>query len=115
VQFTHHWGGPISATLDLVPAIGRIGPNMYYSLGCMGHGVALTQLNGRTVADLVLETPSDLTETWFVNRNVLPIPPEPLRFPLIQGIRNVLRALDAWDGLKAGSPRATAKSSPSRN
>lgn len=115
VRFTHHWGGPISATLDLVPAIGQIGANMYYSLGCMGHGVALTQLNGRTVADLVLETKSDLTDVWFVNRKVLPIPPEPLRFPIIQGIRNVLRLLDAWDGLKSAKPPATAKSSPSHN
>lgn len=115
VRFTHHWGGPISATLDLVPAIGRLGPNMYYSLGCMGHGVALTQLNGRTLADLVLETPSELTAAWFVNRKALPIPPEPLRYPLIQGIRNVLRLLDGWDALTSGQPRATAKSSPSRS
>lgn len=115
VTFTHHWGGPISATLDLVPAIGHIGPNIVYSLGCMGHGVALTQLNGRTVADLVLETPSELTSAWFVERKALPIPPEPLRYPVIQSIRGMLRLLDGWDELTSGSPRATAKSSPSRS
>lgn len=97
VRLTHHWGGPISATLDMVPAIGRIGPNLFYSLGCMGHGVALTQLNGRTLSDLVLETPSELTAAWFVGRRALPLPPEPIRYPLVQGIRGALRLLDAWD------------------
>ena len=98
MRFTHHWGGPISVTLDMVPAIGRLGPDLFYSVGCMGHGVALTQLNGRTLADLVLETPSELTEAFFVGRRVTPLPPEPLRFVAIQAIRGVMRLQDWWDG-----------------
>jgi len=97
VRFTHHWGGPVSVTLDLAPVIGRLGPNVFYSAGCMGHGVALTQLNGRTLADLVLETESELTDTFFVGRRVTPLPPEPLRFALIQAIRSFMRAQDTWD------------------
>lgn len=110
VRFTHHWGGPISVSLDMVPAIGQLGPDVFYSVGCMGHGVALTQLNGRTLADLVLETPSELTEAFFVRRRVTPLPPEPLRFVTIQAIRGVMRLQDWWDGRRrAGSAEDVKK------
>ncbi|MFS8570893.1 MAG: FAD-binding oxidoreductase [Thermaerobacter sp.] len=97
IRFTHHWGGPVSVNLDLAPVIGRVGGNIFYSAGCMGHGVALTQLNGRTLADLVLGVRSDLTDVFFVDRRVLPLPPEPLRFPLINAIRGLLRLQDWWN------------------
>ena len=55
VAFTHRWGGPVSVPVRLVPAIGYVGDRrVLYSLGCVGHGVSLTHLNGRTLADLVL-------------------------------------------------------------
>ncbi len=80
VRFTHQWGGPVSITLDLAPAMGRIGEGrVVYSLGCMGHGVSLTHLNGRTLADMVLDRKTELTDVFFVNRKTLPWPPEPLR------------------------------------
>ncbi len=80
VKFTHRWGGPVSVTLDLAPAMGFVGgPDVVYSLGCMGHGVSLTHLNGRTLADLVLEKKTGLTDVFFVNRTILPWPPEPVR------------------------------------
>lgn len=98
IRFTHHWGGPISVSLDMVPAIGRLGNNVFYSVGCMGHGVSLTQLNGCTLADLVLDTPSELTEAFFVGRKVMPLPPEPVRFPVMQAIASLFRLQDKWDG-----------------
>ena len=80
VRFTHRWGGPVSITLDLAPAMGYVGDKqVVYSLGCMGHGVSLTHLNGRTLADLVLEKKTDLIDVFFVNRTTLPWPPEPIR------------------------------------
>lgn len=97
VGFTHHWGGPISVSLDMVPVIGRLGANVWYSVGCMGHGVALTQLNGRTLADLVLGIPSRWTDAFFVGRRVTPLPPEPLRFSVIQTLRGFMRLQDVWD------------------
>lgn len=106
VKFTHHWGGPISVSLDMVPAIGRLGGNVFYSVGCMGHGVSLTQLNGRTLADLVLDTPSELTEAFFVGRKVIPLPPEPLRFPVIQAIAKVFRLQDRWDARRGSGAAA---------
>jgi glycine/D-amino acid oxidase-like deaminating enzyme len=97
VRFTHRWGGPVSVPTLLVPEIGQIGDERaYYSIGCIGHGVSLTHLNGRTLADLVLGRRSDLTDIWFVNRRALPWPPEPLRFLLSHAIRGCFRLEDRW-------------------
>jgi len=80
IRFTHAWGGPVSAALDLFPAIGHAGtPDWVYVLGCVGHGVSLTHLHGQTVRDLVLEHDTDLTRTFFIDRRIIPVPPGPLR------------------------------------
>jgi len=87
IKFTHEWGGPVSVPLDMAPAIGYAGDkNVVYSLGTVGHGVSMTQLNGRTVADLILERQTDLTDVFFVNRRTIPWPPEPLRNLTIKAI-----------------------------
>ncbi|MBI9074476.1 MAG: FAD-binding oxidoreductase [Desulfatibacillum sp.] len=73
VKFSHRWGGPVSITVDMAPAMGYVGDErMVYSLGCMGHGISLTHLNGATAADLILEKNTDLTEVFFVNRRTIP-------------------------------------------
>jgi glycine/D-amino acid oxidase-like deaminating enzyme len=87
IRFTHEWGGPVSVPLDMAPAIGFAGDNnVVYSLGTVGHGVSMTHLNGRTVADLILERQTDLTDVFFVNRRTIPWPPEPLRNLTIKAI-----------------------------
>ena len=97
IQFAHQWGGPVSATLDLFPAMGYVGDkNMIYSLGLVGHGVSLSQLNGHTLADLTLERDTDLTRTFFVNRRTIPVPPEPFRRLSFQGIVSFMR----WEDRK---------------
>jgi glycine/D-amino acid oxidase-like deaminating enzyme len=100
VTFTHRWGGPVSVPVQMVPAIGHLGDaRALYSLGCIGHGVSLTHLNGQTLADLVCERKTDLTDVWFVNRKVLPWPPEPVRFVVSHAIRGYLRVEDrVYDG-----------------
>jgi glycine/D-amino acid oxidase-like deaminating enzyme len=96
IRMTHRWGGPVSVPVDLAPAIGYIGDQRaVYSLGCVGHGVSMAHLNGRTLADLILELQTDLTEVWFVNRRMIPWPPEPLRLLLSHVIRGYLRIEDA--------------------
>jgi glycine/D-amino acid oxidase-like deaminating enzyme len=95
VRVTHRWGGPFSVTADLTPAIGYAGdPRCVWSLGCVGHGVSMTHLNAQVIRDLVLERRSELTETPFVNRRVIPWPPEPLRFAVSAGMRAYLQAED---------------------
>jgi glycine/D-amino acid oxidase-like deaminating enzyme len=95
IQITHRWGGPVSVPLQMAPAIGFLGDERaIYSLGCVGHGVSMTHLNGRTLADLALERKTDLTDVWFVNRGVIPWPPEPIRMIASQAIRGYLRLED---------------------
>jgi glycine/D-amino acid oxidase-like deaminating enzyme len=92
IGFTHSWGGPVSATLDLFPALGYAGGRDWvYSVGCVGHGVSTTHLNGQAICDLVLERDTELTETFFVNRRVPAFPPGPLRGPVMRGIAGYLR------------------------
>ena len=97
VEITHRWGGPVSVTIDMAPAIGFVGDERaVYSLGYVGHGVSMTHLNGELLADLVLERETDLTDVWFVNRRVIPWPPEPLRLILSHAIRGYLRIEDSF-------------------
>jgi glycine/D-amino acid oxidase-like deaminating enzyme len=95
VRITHRWGGPFSVTMDLTPALGYLGgKDAVYTLGCIGHGVSMSHLNAQTIRDLVLEHQSDLTACPFVNRRVIPWPPEPLRMAAALGIRAYLQVED---------------------
>ncbi len=95
VRITHRWGGPFSVTLDLVPALGYLrDERAVYSVGCIGHGVSLTHLNAQVLRDLLLGRKSDLLDCPFVNRRVIPWPPEPLRIMAAAGVRAYLRAED---------------------
>lgn len=95
VKVTHRWGGPFSVTLDLTPALGYLGDRRaVYSLGCIGHGVSMTHQNAKTLTDLLLERESQNTACPFVNRRVIPWPPEPLRSAIAHGLRGYLRAED---------------------
>ncbi len=80
----------------MAPAIGFIGDQRaMFSLGCVGHGVSMTHLNGRLLSDLALERKTDLTDVWFVNRRMIPWPPEPLRMLASQAILGYLHLEDA--------------------
>jgi glycine/D-amino acid oxidase-like deaminating enzyme len=107
VRFSHRWGGPFSVTLDLTPAMGFLGDRRaVYSLGCIGHGVSMTHLNAQALRDMVLERETDLTESPFVGRRVLPWPPEPLRGAMGIVMRAYLRTED-W--AKEGELRRARK------
>jgi hypothetical protein len=56
----------------------------------------MAHLNGRAIADLLLEKETELTQVWFVGRRTLPWPPEPLRFVASQAIRAYMRVEDAF-------------------
>jgi glycine/D-amino acid oxidase-like deaminating enzyme len=96
IGIAHRWGGAFSVTSDSTPAIGSFdGGDAVYAIGCTGHGVAMTQMNGRIIRDLILERTTDLTGLWFVNRRALPIPPEPLRSMAARTAMAAM-ALDDW-------------------
>jgi hypothetical protein len=79
----------------MAPAIGELGNGqIVYSLGCIGHAVSSTHLNGQTITDLLLERQSELTDIFFVNRRTIPLPPDPLRIAATTAIRGYLRLED---------------------
>jgi glycine/D-amino acid oxidase-like deaminating enzyme len=97
VKVTHRWGGPVSVTTDVVPAIGYVqGKDAVFNLGCVGHGVSLMPSNGRIIADLILEKKTAFTDLWFVNRRMLPWPWEPMRRVAGLGVRGAMAAQDRW-------------------
>ncbi|TSE19654.1 Gamma-glutamylputrescine oxidoreductase [Tepidimonas alkaliphilus] len=82
VRLTHLWGGFVDITMDRAPDFGRISDRIYYLQGFSGHGVALTGLAGRLVAEAVCAQ----TERFDVLARLrhLPFPGGPwLRTPLL--------------------------------
>ena len=55
----------------------------------VGSGVALMNMAGQIMRDLVLERESEFTDLFFVNRGLIPLPPEPLRFALGESITSM--------------------------
>ena len=50
-KIQYAWGGFVDITMNRAPDFGRIGANVYYLQGFSGHGLALTGLAGRLVAE----------------------------------------------------------------
>ena len=105
VKITHTWGGPLgiardwcaSAGLDRATGLGWAG-------GYVGDGLATTNLAGRTLADLVLGTGSDLTRLPWVNHRSRPWETEPLRW---LGINAGLRTMGWADRAEGRTGRAS--------
>ena len=51
VEYT--WGGYVDISMNRAPDFGRIAPNIYYLQGFSGHGVALTGMAGKLVAEAI--------------------------------------------------------------
>lgn len=51
VRIEHAWGGFVDITMNRAPDFGRLAGNLYYLQGFSGHGLALTGLAGRLVAE----------------------------------------------------------------
>ncbi|MFM9876444.1 MAG: NAD(P)/FAD-dependent oxidoreductase [Rhodoglobus sp.] len=81
VEVTHRWGGPLgvprdwhaSANFDPASRIGTAG-------GYVGDGLSTTNLAGRTLADLITGSESELTALPWVNHRSPRWEVEPLRF-----------------------------------
>ena len=54
VQYT--WGGFLDITMSRAPDFGRLAPNVFYLQGFSGHGMSLTGLAGKLVAEAVSGT-----------------------------------------------------------
>ncbi len=53
VRLDYCWGGKIGITVDRLPDLGRIGAATYFAQGYSGHGVALSGMCGRLIAEAV--------------------------------------------------------------
>ncbi|HEV7632608.1 MAG TPA: FAD-binding oxidoreductase [Steroidobacteraceae bacterium] len=53
VAIEHAWGGYVDITLNRAPDFGRLEQEVYYLQGFSGHGIALTGLAGKLVAEAI--------------------------------------------------------------
>lgn len=89
-QFSHAWGGPLAVPRDWMPTMSfDRHTGVGTARGYTGQGVATANLSGRVLADLITDTPSELTSLPTVGHNSPNWEPEPLRY---LGIRYVQQA-----------------------
>lgn len=109
VRVTHRWGGPLgvprdwrpSVTYDRVTALGHAG-------GYVGDGVALSNLAGRTLAELVLGRTSERTDLPWVQHRWPRWEPEPLRYVGVNTGLWLTRSADREEA-RTGRPSPRAK------
>jgi gamma-glutamylputrescine oxidase len=53
VNIEYAWGGYVDITMSRAPDFGRLAPHIYYLQGFSGHGIALTGIAGKLVAEAV--------------------------------------------------------------
>jgi gamma-glutamylputrescine oxidase len=53
VRIDYAWGGEVDITLNRAPHFGRLAPNVYFLQGFSGHGIALTGIAGKLVAEAI--------------------------------------------------------------
>jgi gamma-glutamylputrescine oxidase len=53
VKVAYAWGGYLDITINRAPDFGRLAPNVFYLQGFSGHGMSLTGLAGKLVAEAV--------------------------------------------------------------
>ena len=56
VKISSAWGGDVDITLNRAPHFGRLAPNVYFLQGFSGHGIALTGMAGKLVAEAIAGT-----------------------------------------------------------
>jgi glycine/D-amino acid oxidase-like deaminating enzyme len=78
---THRWGGALGVARDWRPSVTYVpSTRMGWAGGYVGDGVAMANLGGRTLADLVLGRATERTTLPWVNHPWPLWEPEPLRY-----------------------------------
>jgi gamma-glutamylputrescine oxidase len=82
VKVTHVWGGSLAVTVTRLPHVARVAPGVLSGAGFSGHGVALSGMAGRVMAEAVTGQQDGLTTL-----EALPVPTFPggatFRAPLL--------------------------------
>ena len=95
VPIAKAWGGQIDVSADRLPFFKTIaGTRVHFGCGYSGHGVNPTYVGGQCLASLVLNENDMWTNLPLVRRQLLPLPPEPLRY---WGGRAIRRAIIACE------------------
>jgi gamma-glutamylputrescine oxidase len=58
VAITHSWGGIVDVTPHKLPHFGRLADGTYFAQGFSGHGLALTGLAGKLIAEAITGNPA---------------------------------------------------------
>lgn len=58
VAVDYAWGGTLSVTVNRLPHIGRLQPNVYFGQGYSGHGIATATFAGKVIAEAISGTAS---------------------------------------------------------
>ncbi|MGO8829503.1 MAG: NAD(P)/FAD-dependent oxidoreductase [Steroidobacteraceae bacterium] len=87
IEFAQSWGGVIDWSLDASPSVGRTGRygNIFYAIGYSGHGVNLTSVFGRIIADLEAGRDQPWKQFPFLNNRLYYVANEPFRWLAAQG------------------------------
>lgn len=94
-RIEYAWGGPLGIARDWIASVGLDrGSGIAWAGGYVGDGVTTTNLAGRTLADLILGRPSELTRLPWVGHRSPRWEPEPLRW---LGVNTGLRAMTLAD------------------
>lgn len=95
IEFTHAWGGAIDMSTQLMAFHGatRKG-NIAYSAGYTGLGVAATRFGAEVMLDLLEGRDTERTRLQMSRRLPIPIPPEPIAYPLIRIVRKAVAKSD---------------------
>lgn len=80
VKMEYHWGGLFAVTREYMPHIEHLGSDIYTAHGYTGHGVALTNIAGRVVAEAMsgmserFDVFSRIQHKWIPTPKVLRVP-----------------------------------------
>jgi glycine/D-amino acid oxidase-like deaminating enzyme len=106
-SITHRWGGPLGVPRDWFSSVGLDRERgLAWAGGYVGDGVSTTNLAGRTLADLITGTESDLTRLPWVGHRSRSWEPEPFRWI---GINGALKLMASADDLEARTGRSTKR------
>jgi gamma-glutamylputrescine oxidase len=56
VRIDYAWGGTLAITMNRMPAVLRLHPNVFAASACSGHGVAMATMTGKILAEAVRGT-----------------------------------------------------------
>jgi len=58
VRVEYAWGGTLSVTVNRLPHVGRLPPNLFFAQGYSGHGVSISTFAGKVIAEAIAGTAS---------------------------------------------------------